>query len=294
MRERGRLAGLDEAAIARALTVSEQLAAHADHSRGAQLLVQQAPPGEPALQLLLVETDERADVSRLAAARASADAFARWRPRRGEPAAAAGLCLAGIGESAPQAGACGWLRRPMRGERTCGDVVGLFPLPDGGKRLVVIDGLGHGPDAERGASAALAVSEQGPLERLPERWQQALAGTRGAVAAAIDWRPGQPQLELLAIGNITLLRGRERWRIAAGAPGMLGARQPPRAHRERLPAEPGSRFVLVSDGLPRGTQLPPSLLEAHPALIAAAIHACSEDSDDLGVLALAIPEEPAR
>jgi serine phosphatase RsbU (regulator of sigma subunit) len=74
-----------------------------------------------------------------------------------------------------------------------------------GHRIVVVDGLGHGPDAATAARAAVDSFTQTiamDLEEAIRRCHQALTGTRGAALAVADVDPGKRTLTYAGVGNV--------------------------------------------------------------------------------------------
>lgn len=98
----------------------------------------------------------------------------------------------------------GAVRIPASGEVVCGDHWSL--TESGGEvRLLVADGLGHGPQAMEAADAAVAVLADGPTgtpARVLERVHQALRSTRGAAVALAAATPDSGRLTFAGIGNI--------------------------------------------------------------------------------------------
>ena len=124
------------------------------------------------------------------------------------------VCVARVGREAPhpgvarQAGAAplvGAVCLPVQGETACGD--GWAAAFDGqALRLVVADGLGHGPDAAKAAQVALDVFSAAPFESLPPLLQQMhsqMRTTRGAAVCLAHLDPTQGQVEYSGAGNIS-------------------------------------------------------------------------------------------
>lgn len=72
-------------------------------------------------------------------------------------------------------------------------------------RVAIIDGLGHGPEAEAASLAAIqelaAAPDLGPVEALV-RCDRALRGTRGAAASVLVIEPARKRLEFAGVGNV--------------------------------------------------------------------------------------------
>jgi negative regulator of sigma-B (phosphoserine phosphatase) len=134
--------------------------------------------------------------------------------------------------------------RPIAGEVVSGDAH-LVAEHEGGALLAVIDGLGHGPEAERSAHAAVEVLARAParpLERLVVDCHEALGRLRGAM---MTW---------LGVGNVEGLfvpapssnaRRRERLFVWGGVIGQ----SLPSLRPASLPLRAGDVLVLATDGI---------------------------------------------
>ena len=146
-----------------------------------------------------------------------------------------------------------------------------------GLRLMVADGLGHGPGAALASQAAVAVLQaQETLEpaAMIEAMHAALQTTRGAaaVAARLDFQ--QDRIQMAGVGNISacVIQGETRRQLISHN-GIVG-------HNLRKVQEfgaewtPGALAICCSDGI--GTQWDlrayPGLQNCHPALIAAVLY----------------------
>ena len=139
--------------------------------------------------------------------------------------------------------------RPYHGLTSCGDAA-VHVTWKTQHRFVLIDALGHGPDAEKTARRLTEVIRETADLQLAEvfaRCGAALAGStmRGAAMGALEvdgkgsWFTG--------VGNIDLY-GPKGAKRPVCLPGTLGRRLP---RIKAMPVEtvPGSRWVMVSDGL---------------------------------------------
>jgi serine phosphatase RsbU (regulator of sigma subunit) len=123
--------------------------------------------------------------------------------------------------------------------------------------VAVVDGLGHGHDAEEASRLAVATLQSAPVRtivELVERCHSALVRSRGVVMslAALD---GQRQtMTWLAVGNV------EGVLIRAGAPkresilmrgGIVGHRLPA-LRAATIPLSPGDLLVFATDGIREG------------------------------------------
>lgn len=91
------------------------------------------------------------------------------------------------------------------GETMCGDAWALVADAKG-LTLLVVDGLGHGPDAHRAAAGAIEVLQALPGRapgELLERMHEALRPTRGAAAAVARIDLSAARVIFAGIGNIS-------------------------------------------------------------------------------------------
>ena len=164
---------------------------------------------------------------------------------------------------------------PKPGEHACGDSFAV----DGQlttARVLMVDGLGHGPSAAQAAGAAVASFERHPgLDPVAavEQIDRDLVGTRGGTVgvAAID--SAAQTLSYAGVGNISAVvmgeGGAQRLINQNGTAGTGSVH--PRA--VSCPFGPGSILVLHSDGISarwRPDSLD-SLRSHHPALLAAVL-----------------------
>nr|WP_244207024.1 ATP-binding SpoIIE family protein phosphatase [Streptomyces swartbergensis] len=171
--------------------------------------------------------------------------------------------------------------------------------------LMLADGLGHGPEAARASSAAVAALHRwahlSPAESL-QRLHDALKGTRGAAVALaqLDVRAGR--LRFAGIGNVgARLRTDGTWRPLLSRPGIVGVHRPATLREEEADWAADRLLVLHTDGLP-SRWTPPSdavLPAADPAVTAAvAIRDASSparpvrDDTAVAVLTPIPPEHP--
>lgn len=170
----------------------------------------------------------------------------------------------------------GTVQVPMPGQEVCGDGWATEALSDK-CTCVLVDGLGHGPDAAAAAHAAIAIAHEyrlkAPAEIL-ERAHDALRSTRGAAmaVAAIDTNAGL--VHFCGVGNITamILQG-EQVRHTVSHNGTVG--QEARKISEYVyPWSRSSLLAMHSDGLSARWDLKSyrPLAQRHPSLIAAVLY----------------------
>lgn len=164
----------------------------------------------------------------------------------------------------------------LAGEQLCGDAWEWLGGNDS-LRVMIADGLGHGPFAEEAAREALAVFRrraQSSLTETLELVHQSLFKTRGAAGAIVELRPGIGQTASAAVGNISM-----RLLLAAGPKnlvsdnGTLGASMR-RVQQYSYPWETGALLVMHSDGVGTGWNLDdyPGLTRRYPSLIAGVLY----------------------
>ncbi len=178
---------------------------------------------------------------------------------------AGALCVAGVALAAP-------------GETVCGDAWHA-DLENGTRaRVLVADGLGHGPEAARAADAAVALlrgSAGGPPGGAPSALlnaaHAALRGTRGAAGALALLDTAARTVTFAGAGNIAgrVLSGLED-RSLMSQHGTLGVQVRTLADMV-YPWPQHACVILHSDGLATRWQLGPdaALLQCDPGVIAA-------------------------
>jgi len=179
----------------------------------------------------------------------------------------------------------------MRNESACGDVWHLAINPHHLSALI-IDGLGHGPDAEEAALCGAAAFSERPFddpEALFMNMHGAMNGTRGGAGAIAQYDCLNGTLRFAGIGNIgARLLTPEGSRGMASYPGIVGAQM--RKVKTFTYAEASSRLlVMYSDGLQSRWDLEDyqGLRLQHPATIAAVLYRdFCRGRDDITIMAL--------
>lgn len=147
--------------------------------------------------------------------------------------------------------ACGAVNLPYPGETECGDGWCLRDHADGGT-LLVVDGLGHGPQAAIVAREACRlfdrIGESAPAAAL-ERLHAGLRSTRGGAAAVTRIDFGAGKVTHAGIGNIAgsvVMPGETRRMVSHnGTVGHVLLR----SRDFEYPLAPGAIVILHSDGL---------------------------------------------
>jgi phosphoserine phosphatase RsbX len=150
--------------------------------------------------------------------------------------------------------AWGWAGSGL--EAQSGDLHVVVPFP-GGALVVLIDGLGHGPEAAMAASAAVPVLEahaSDPVVDLVQHCHGALRKTRGAVMSLASFRTADSSMTWLGVGNVdaVLVRGRgERAEAIAVRGGVVGYQLPP-VRATTVTVSPGDVLIMATDGIHSG------------------------------------------
>ncbi|GGV78638.1 hypothetical protein GCM10010228_47230 [Streptomyces massasporeus] len=141
--------------------------------------------------------------------------------------------------------------------------------------LMLADGLGHGPEAARASSAAVAAlyrwAHLSPAESLG-RLHDALKGTRGAAVAMAQLDLGAGRLRFAGIGNVgARLHTGGTWHHLLSRPGIVGVHRPATLREEEADWMDDPLLILHTDGLPSRWTPPsgPGLPAADPAVTAA-------------------------
>jgi serine phosphatase RsbU (regulator of sigma subunit) len=141
--------------------------------------------------------------------------------------------------------------------------------------LMLADGLGHGPEAARASSAAVAALHRwahlSPAESLG-RLHDALKGTRGAAVALAQLDLSAGRLRFAGIGNVgARLHTGGAWHALLSRPGIVGVHRPATLREEEADWTDDPLLILHTDGLPSRWTPPsgPGLPAADPAVTAA-------------------------
>ena len=134
----------------------------------------------------------------------------------------------------------------------CGDT-GLIKPMDKGIFLALIDGLGHGPEADEIARQARSYLEhayrKASLVEVMLGLHQNLVRTRGAVAALCRINTASGELNYVGVGNISAKLYAPNPITFVPREGIVGdIMSSPR--EETLILSPGTVLILHSDGLP--------------------------------------------
>lgn len=318
----GRAQGLDEDALARlALVVSEIVGNIVRHASAGQVILRPiGTPGSGCVEVLGLDKGPAiADTPRVMRGRQSASATTPPRDH-GFPAVRLHADLFDIysqntkgtavvahiaSRSAPQPApgsaqavlrdGVGVVCVAVRGEEESGDAWAVCATTD---RLIalLVDGLGHGPEAAIPATAAMALfnceASKTP-ETLAMLMHGALHATRGAALSIAEIDAKARTVRFCGVGNVegrVLMAGTSRHFIPQN--GIVGHRMPGTVQPNLVPWPTHGRLVMHSDGISpqwRADQYP-GLLARHPALLAGVLFRdFARPRDDATVLVLRDP-----
>ena len=184
---------------------------------------------------------------------------------------------------------------PLAGETESGDAWAVARLQSD-TALMMVDGLGHGPDAAKAAAAALATLAQRPGLRPAQQVEAchiALRPTRGAALAAALYDPVGGQLYFAGVGNIgaCIVDGGPRRQLVSHN-GIVGHNMR-KVQEFTVPCGAGALVILASDGVSTQWDLAPyaGLTACDPAIIAAVLlRDFARGRDDASVLVMRCPE----
>ena len=184
---------------------------------------------------------------------------------------------------------------PLAGETESGDAWAVAPMRHT-TALLMVDGLGHGPEAAKAAAAAIdALARQPglhPAEQI-EACHVALRPTRGAALAVALLDPAARELRFTGVGNIgaCIVDGGPRRQLVSHN-GIVGHNMR-KVQEFTLPCGPGALVILASDGLTTQWDLDqhPGLVACDPSVIAAVLlRDYARGRDDASVLVYRCPE----
>lgn len=304
-----RIAGLSEAAAGRVAIIVNELGTNLrKHAGGGELLIRELRGAGSGVEVLAIDRGPGMDLARamhdghsttgtrgegLGAVRRLAQEFDAWSGRSGTVLVA--QVWAG-GRPPADTIAIGAVCQPLPGETECGDGWDVHSTRST-VRLVVADGLGHGPIAARAAAAA--VEAFAGTDRLPgpeaivHALHAALRSTRGAAVAVTEVDLVSRTIRFSGVGNIaaTLEAAGRKARGLLSHNGIAGHE----ARRiQEFSADFPARAVLVlhSDGLQTHWKLDPypGLQARHPSVIAGVLYRdFRRKADDTTVLVVKEP-----
>lgn len=195
----------------------------------------------------------------------------------------------------------GYAVEALAGEAVSGDVARVNHLADGRLRIMLADGLGHGPAAADAANLCVAALGEDSDAALPDAFRaahRALGGSRGAVAAAATVDGAARTLHVGVLGDVSVRLvstrgGRSHATSAVGVHGVIGGLFH-EVRVQRFDLQPGDVIVMYSDGLrSRFEAMPAFELDARSAAAEiVASHARGWDDASCIVVRVLPPREP--
>ena len=185
----------------------------------------------------------------------------------------------------------GFNQHALGNHASCGD---LWHLSISGRKLsaLMIDGLGHGEDAEAAALCggnAFAQQSFDHPDAVMMSMHRAMNGTRGGAAAIAQYDADTCVLHFAGIGNISArLLAPLGSRGLASHPGIVGG-QFRKVHTFTYAEANAQLLVMFSDGLQSRWDMNayPGLGSQHPATIAAVLHRdFCRGRDDVTIMAI--------
>jgi hypothetical protein len=180
---------------------------------------------------------------------------------------------------------------PVAGEEACGDSWGV-EVGQGHALVLVVDGLGHGPQAAEASREAVrafhARAALSPAEILRAA-HEALRSTRGAAMAVASVDFDRREVRYCGVGNISgsiLSPGEGRSLSMVSHNGIVG-HTIRKVQEFTYPWAEGSLLIMYSDGLVSHWRLDryAGLLTHHPALVAGVLYRdYRRERDDVTVL----------
>lgn len=198
------------------------------------------------------------------------------------------------GESATR-GTMGAVCVPVQGEQECGDSWAIETI--GGRQVVlVVDGLGHGPEAAIAAQVAVNVFRDEPDEDatgILRDMHVALHNTRGAAISMAVLDVATRISTFCGVGNVEgriVTQSANRHMLPQN--GIVGHNMP-RLQCAETPWPADGRLVMHSDGISSRWRADhyPGLLARHPALLAGVLFRDNARArDDATVIVLRDPQ----
>lgn len=163
---------------------------------------------------------------------------------------------------------------PIKGERVCGDACGCVDLGDGRVRLLVADGLGHGPLAAEASGRAVEIFEaQKTLDlcALMESIHDGLRGTRGAAVAVAEVDTVRGRVAYAGVGNIAgyIIRDNAEASHLVTMNGTMGVVRS-RIQQFEYAWDSSALLVMTSDGIKNHWRLDKyaGVMTRHPSVLA--------------------------
>jgi Anti-sigma regulatory factor (Ser/Thr protein kinase) len=180
----------------------------------------------------------------------------------------------------------------MRGEHACGDRWEIATAREG-ITLMLVDGLGHGPDAALASASAAHAFERcadAAHDSMLSTLDAAMRETRGAAISVAEISDGAEAITFTGVGNVEgRVFGGPSTQYLVPQNGIVGHGMPVlRSTQATWPV--GGLMVMHTDGIAARWRLDAyeGALTLHPALLAGMLYRdCARDRDDASVLVFA-------
>lgn len=197
----------------------------------------------------------------------------------------------GTRQGNPRAFEIGAVMVPYPGLDVCGDGWGAVCL-ESAVQVLVVDGVGHGPQAAEAGLAALRAYEthaHAPLAELMQLEHEALRPTRGAVLAVARVEREPRRIQFVGFGDVSgRVLSPKASHTCVSKTGIVGEKIPS-AQVYEYEWEQKSLLIMHSDGLTSRWDLSsyPGLAVRHPTVIAAVLYRDHKrGNDDVTVVAV--------
>lgn len=186
--------------------------------------------------------------------------------------------------------------RPAKGQEACGDAYLVFQ-GENAVTAAVVDGLGHGPDAEQAAQTVIAYLQtqfqthpNRPLDDLMQGCHRTLSGTRGAAVAFCRLEPDRGRMLFCGVGNVTLRSYPDRRGLGISLPGVVGYRMR-RVRVFECELNEGDLVTMFTDGISGRFPMDAFAALGIVALVTRVEAEFGKDHDDATLVALRITSE---
>ncbi len=189
---------------------------------------------------------------------------------------------------------------PKPGEAVCGDGLAISHSAQYLK-IMLGDGLGHGPEAQAVISKAerafcIAVQEENSPVAILRSVHEGVKRSRGLVATVAVFDFAAQSWRICGVGNISGWVGNQQYnRGVMSYNGIVGVNMPGTLNEHKLPHEYGQLLILCSDGIRARWDLQkyPSILKHDLSILAAAIYKdFARQTDDMSILIARIHYQP--
>lgn len=185
---------------------------------------------------------------------------------------------------------CRGINIPKRGEEVSGDGF-CFQEIEEGFRILMADGLGHGPEAQaavkKACEAFYACAEESPAETIRYLHNQ-IRNTRGVVGLVVYFNSQTRRWRTTGVGNIgARWMGTLNTRNHVSYNGIIGYNIPGTMNEQLLSQEEFPQFIACSDGIRSRWDITkfPAIMQHDGMIIASAVYKeYSRGTDDTSVL----------